>query len=308
MYENIFNIDVSQLAGQKLVSNSRVEIGVGAPTLFENGKYGTSTITMEAKVVVTLTGRAVQFSDGTFGYQMIYNDDNYGYIFSDQAGLWNKYGGTGNGESFERAKTELEMLLNYQKKILENNLLCARALEVTNNNTAVLPVAFRKQLFALQMRLALRNDALKESGYLEEITESESPTFSVYNDSLNNFMQNPSIGIVISTTTAIIVAAVIVVVSSVASYILFKKLHREAKTDFKYSNDLTAQLIKYLPEKVYAQLMKENAANAKQANEAIEAASGNTVVKMAKYAGVAFLGFWAVDKFLQSRNFEKLKS
>ena len=124
---------------------------------------------------------------------------------------------------------------------------------------------------------------------------------SVYNQKLIDFIKNPGIGIVISGTVAIIVSAVILLTGAAIAYALFKKLHAESKIDLSYSDNLTADLVRYLPPQVYEQLKKENAANEKKANDAIKNASGKSLITTAKYLAVGFLGFWAIDKFLQNR-------
>jgi len=191
----------------------------------------------------------------------------------------------------------LNELIEYNKKILEFNLLCARGVELASETGIVMPIAFRKNLYTLQSRLMARNEKIKESGYVENIQEGTSPNLGVYNKSLETFMNNPGIGFVISGTAAIIIVAIVILVSAAVAWKVFKALHAESKIDYKLSTDLTADLIKYLPKEVFDQLMKENEANAKKAQEALDNASGGSFLKNLKYASLGFGGFIIVDRF-----------
>lgn len=298
MYEDIFKKYDAKWAGQKLQSKQAVEIGLDAPVLQQSGKYSVVSATVGVNIIVTLTGRYLTFTDGSLGMQIMYNGQ-YGYIFSDTLDQWAKIA---DNSYVSKTQSIVSEMIDNHKIILENNLLCARALEVMAEKGTALPISFRQRLYALQTRLMDRNVKMKQSGYITDIEEGTSPNFSVYNQSIVNFMNNPGIGFAISTTAAIIITCIIVAATAAAAWAIFKTMHAESKVDFKYSNDLTADLIKYLPAQVYEQLMRENAANAAKANAAIKAASGKQLINTIKYAALGFGLIWGWEKLQNLQN------
>lgn len=295
MYEDIFKQYDKSVAGQRIISTRTVEIGTDAPTLLPSGKYGTVTISLNTNIQATMTGRYVTFSNGTRGYQIIYNNNEYGYVFSDTLNQWSKIE---SGKSTVAAQNTLSEIFEYHKSILEKNLLCARGLELLAESGAAVPVEYKQGVFDLQRNLIGRNNTLKQSGYIEDIQEAEHPTLNKYNQALVNFMNNPGVGFVISTTAVIIILAVVSALSVTVAYTVFKKMNTQAKADFKFSNSLTADLIKYLPAPVYEQLMKENAANQAAAQDAIDKAKGGGIFTAVKTGGLILLGVWVADKFI----------
>lgn len=297
MYQNIFTQYDSSIDGQKIKSLLSVEIGVDAPQPTGTGQYRTVTVSLDANVEATLTGRYLFFLDGSKAFQIKYNT-GYGYIFSENLSQWAK---VTDNKILYSAQSTLDELLNLHKSILEKNLLCARGLEIMTESGAAVPVEFKQRLFNLQVKLINRNNALKSGGHLQNTQEGEHPQLSRYNQALVNFMNAPGIGFVISTTAVIIILAVVSAASATIAYGIFKAMQKEAKADFNLSTDLTSDLIKYLPKEVYEQLMKENAANAKIANDAINSASTGGIMKTLKTGGLILAGVWITDKFIFNR-------
>ena len=297
MYEDIFYLVSVSLQNLKLYALPGAELGIDIPEKTDSGKYRIITQTVQPGLQILLTGRLMLLSDGTKCFQAM-TGNSYGYILEENAGYWSK---TPTNTNTDKAQTYLEELITYNQHILENNLLCARAIELISDGGGLVSNDTRAKLHALQTRLSARNEALKQSGYITEIQEATSPEFSVYNNSLIKFMQTPGIGLVITTTVALIVIGVIIATTSALVYVLVKNQHTEAKKDVEYSDDLMTNLRKFLPPKVFDQLMKENAANAKQFNKATDAASGKSLLNTAKYLAVGFLGFSLIDKFLINR-------
>lgn len=295
MYEDIFKLTDKTLVGQKIVSIKTVEIGADAPTLLASGKYGTVTVQLNTNVQATMTGRYVAFSDGTKGYQIIYNNNEYGYIFSNTLNQWSKL--TSN-KSTVAAQNTLSEMITYHQSILEKNLLCARGLELMAETGAGVPIHFKQGVYDLQRNLIARNEGLKQSGYITDIEEAEHPTLNKYNQALVTFMNNPNIGFVISGTAIIIILAVVSALTVTVAYTLFQKMNVQAKADFKFSNSLTADLIKFLPPAVYEQLMKENAANQAAAQDAIDKAKGSGIMGTIKTGALILAGVWIADKFI----------
>ena len=294
MYENIFTKYDSSIAGQKIKSLQTVEIGADAPQPTGTGQYRTVTVSLDANVAATLTGRYLIFSDGSKAYQIKYNT-GYGYIFSENLAQWAK---VSDDKMLHSAQSTLDELLELHKSILEKNLLCARGLELMTESGGAVPIEFKQRLFNLQANLINRNNALKNGGHVQNIQEGEHPELSKYNQALVNFMNAPGIGFVISTTAVIIILAIVSAASAAIAYGIFKALQKEAKADFSLSSDLTADLIKYLPAEVYDKLMKENAANAKIANDAISDASTGGIMQTVKTGALILAGVWIADKFI----------
>lgn len=299
MYEDIYTGYNSAYKGLKLIGTSNAQFGADYPKLLSTGQYSVVTANYGTTDIVEMTGRYLVMNTDV-AYQIIYGN-KYGYFLQSNAGYWNKYSDNSSTGTYSSATNYLNELIGYNQAILENNLLCARAIEYMTNNGGVVPVDYRKQLYALQTRLMKRNQQIIDSGYLSESESAESPNLSIYNDALNNFMNNPGIsGIGNPVAIVIIVLGVISLVSSYVAYVLFKKLNTEAKVDFGYSNSLNAKLLKYLPKDVYNDLMGENAYNAKTANNAISASKKQALWSSLKYAAVAFGTLFVVNKYKQT--------
>lgn len=299
MYEDIFYLKVASLKDVRIKPIQTTEIGLDAPIKNQSGKYQIVTASLNINIIAKLTGLAVDFSDGSYGYQIVFNNSQYGYIFNTTMYQWTKI--TETNTSTNKTEDVLNELITYNQQILENNLLCARGLELSAQNGIALPIEFRQQLYSLQNRLSTRNEKIKSSGYVQNVEERTSPEFSLYNQSMINFMNNPGIGFVISTTVAIIVTCILIAATAATAWALFKSMHTESKVDFNYSNNLLADLAHYLPPETFKKLMSENAANKKKADAAISAASGGGVVSTLKYLAIGYLGFTMIDKFLQKR-------
>lgn len=301
MYENIFTYYSKNFDGLTVYSLSGASIGSEHPTLVEGG-YASVTQSIPAGTKIVFTGRFFETQKGDICYQILYYTQSgsyYGYVWGEDLNGFTK---DIPGTSEENKTTNIiNELIGNNKIIVENNLLCARIFEYCKERGVVLPVKDRQTLYNLQARLIQRDQKIKSSGYVQNYEEGVSPDFSIYNQSLINFMNNPGIGIVISGTVAIIISIVLVAGTFAAAYALFKTLHAESVVDYKYSADLTAKLVKLLPPEVYQQLMSENEANAKAAQKAIDAASGKSTLNTIKYLAVGFAGFYLVDKFLATR-------
>lgn len=242
-----------------------------------------------------LTGYFNQEADGSYFVQIKLNKiiEGFSYGYANTTSLYKFESGT-----HLQAQSELNQLLGFHKSILEKNLLCARGLELVAETGAAVPVELKQRLYNLQAKLINRNNALKTSGYVENIEEGEHPKLSAYNQALVTFMNNPGIGFVISGTAIIIILAVVAAASAAIAYAVFKKMNAEAKADYAFSNDLTAQLLKYLPKDVYDKLMKENAANQAAAQDAIDNAKGGGIFTALKTGGLILLGVYLADKFI----------
>lgn len=306
MYENIFIYKEDSIVNKPIWALQNTGVGQDYPELQPSGKYASVLIGIPFGTKAVFTGRYLLNQNMTDTcYQVFisnfYGNSIYGYVWHSDLGSWSNKELVSDKNSI-LAQNFVNELINYNKSILEYNLLCARGLELSKQIGVALPNDFRGKLYGLQLRLQKRDEAIEQSGYVTAIQRGTSPDFSVYKNALNTFMANPGIGLVITTTTAIIIGCIILATGAVAAYALFKKLHAESKADFQLSADLTADLMKYLPKETFNQLMAENKANARKAQEAIDNASGKSMFTTLKYLAVGFAGFYVVDNFLVNRN------
>lgn len=306
MYENIFDIYAQGYDGLAIYALNGAQIGINVPTLKDSGKWASVYVSVPTGTRAVFTGRSFESASGNFCFQVKYlykSSEQWGYIWQDEFPNFTNVPAN-NGEKKEsEVKIILDELIFNNKTILENNLLCARIFEYTRERGIVLPNQYRADLLALHSRLIARNDKMKYNKYVQSYQESDSLDFSRYNDVLKKYLNSGgSIGLVITSTVAIVASIIILAGTFAAAYALFKSLHSESKIDYKYSNDLTAKLIKLLPKDTYEQLMRENAANVKQANKAIANARGGGMMNTLKYVAVGLLSFYAIDKFLFNRD------
>ncbi|MFM2292649.1 MAG: hypothetical protein RIS29_2462 [Bacteroidota bacterium] len=308
MYEDIFNL-VGDFGGKFLYPKSvNSAVGYDYPKLTADGtKYKIVTISISMNVYLQLTGRFFSMKDDICYQVKIYGLNSqpaYGYILSTDLEQWTA---TKPGDANKaKAQNLIDNIIGSHQTILESNLMCARILNYCKENAIVLPADARQRLYMLQTRLINRNEFMKNSGDLTNIQEAESPNFSMYNDELTNFMDNPGIGVI--PIVAIVVVAVVLAATAIVSISIYKKflpIDTEAKADVKYSTELEAQLIKFLPPDTYAKLKAENAANAADWQKKLEAASGKAWINTAKYVGIGVLAIWAFDKFNSNLSYNK---
>lgn len=299
MYEDIFtNIDQSAINKVIYALNNNAVFYLDFPKLITSGtnagRYSVSGVGISVGSKLTLTGRYFTTDNDMF-IQAVLNENNQsGYIVRSEA---ENYTDEQLPENVAKAQNIFDELITYHQDILENNLLCARAIELMNEKGATVPNDYKKRLYDLQNNLVARNNQIKNSGYITEAEEAASPNFSVYNKALVTFMNNPGIGLA-PVVIYIIVLGVVALGSALAAYGLFKKLHTSAKIDMKYSDNLTADLVRYLPEEVYTELMAENKANVKQWQKAVNAAGSRGWLSVLKYGAIGFGSIYLIDKFI----------
>lgn len=295
---SIYTKTASNLAGKFLFALPGASIGIGVPTDSNNdGVWNSVEQTVSPNSKITLTGNYFESAKGDICYECTFNGQA-AYFWSSESNNWSVTAIQSNG-TIVQAQNYLNELIGYNKNILENNLMCARILNFCSENGIALPSVARQNLYTLQNRLVARNQKIKATA--TSIDESESPSFGVYNDELVRFMNEPGIG-VLPLVYVIVIAAIALAATATSAIMIYKALHAEAKADFSYSNDLTAQLIKFLPSEVYQQLMDENAANQEKAQKAIDAASGKSLFNTIKTIGIGVGAIWLFDKFMSTRN------
>ena len=222
--------------------------------------------------IVTLTGYTVTTKSGNIGYQCT----NGYYIMLSEG--WTRNGSASvASHSTRQAQSLVDEIMQANKQILCNNLLCARYAHL-------LTAQQQQQVRDLQRRLEIRNQSLQDDN-LVQVTETNYP--AGYNDLapyLERLMSGEAVGLAI--TTWIIVGA-IVIGAATAAYYTYKKFADEAKQDVKFSKELTKTLTTKLTEAEYQQLLDETAGIVTKRR--ILASIGSTGKKML-IAGAALLG------------------
>ena len=233
---------VSTIAGRNYVASSSEAViydlrpdglfaGTGA---YLDGSSG--------KEVVTATGWVATSSRS--GHPMMqlvngqYIDGYEGWTATEQMGI--RY-------SQKSAQTYVDQVIKNNKRILENNLVCARF-------SYKLTASQRAQLYNLQTRLNTRNESLLQDGLVEAKSVSAPAGYAELQSYLDSVMQNGGVG---SVTAAIVIAAVVVASLSTAAYFCYKYYAAESEKDVKFSDELTKVLTSKLTEEEYAQLLEE---------------------------------------------------
>lgn len=197
----------------------------------------------EVMVTVTLTGYSTTTPKGNTAYQTI----NGGYIFLKDG--W-EYKGVAaiNRYSQTQAQALVNKIINNNKIIIQNNILCARFADK-------LTASEKQRLYDLQVQLQERNAALQTHGVCTDIQTSYPQGYVYLQSYLDSFMASGGIGI--STAVIVIISAVVIASLSTAAYFAYKSYADQSEKDVKYSKELTEILTSRLTEEEYQQLLQE---------------------------------------------------
>jgi hypothetical protein len=297
MYEEKFpNID-SNAKGLAVIS---IKDNANVFVAYPNFGYGLTV--SENTRVGYLTGRFITES-GINYVQVVFESE----ITDDEGRKYNfgcvnakEYRTAAMGKN-SSAKSLIDGLIANNKTILENNLICARIMELMTENNIPIQANHKKILYGLQSRLTSRNEKILTSPFLDAKQTGTPPELSVYSSSLQKFMNNTDIsgiGVLPVIAVNIIIYVVVPLLLTAIIYLLFKDSKKESDADVVYSEDLMANLIKYLPKEVLAQLLEENKVAAAKIKDN---ASGQSLIRTAGYLAAGFLGFTLIDKFLANR-------
>lgn len=220
-------------------------------TLRSDGAFASASVANNATTSVQLTGYYAIGRDGNAMYQTTSGEyirmaDGWEYVAHAPIRYY----------SAKDAQFYLNKIIKANKKILQNNLFCARFVSKLNEDQ-------QWELYFLQERLQERNNRIVSDGLCHQQQVSSPPGYSLLSNSLDNFMvamQTGSpvsgVGAVVSTTT-IVVAAIIIASLSTAAYFAYKYMAEKAEQDVKYSDELTAILTEKLTDEEYAMLKQE---------------------------------------------------
>lgn len=236
-----FNFD-KEAAGWCYKLNGNAELWA----LREDGRFvyvGAYVDTYDANTVsyVTLTGRYAIGKDGNAMYETTEGD------WICMADGWQKYE-LAYKVTQEVAQSLVNRIIAADRKIIANNILCARFAD------KLLPEQ-RTQLYNLQLRLQNRQSALENDGLCKDIKKGYPEGYSELESYLSSFMASGGVGVAI--WAIVVVAAVVIASLSTAAYFAYKAYAAEAEQDVKYSTELTKALTSKLTEEEYNQLLNE---------------------------------------------------
>lgn len=195
---------------------------------------------------VVLTGYSEVIPSGVTMYMVV----GGGYI--DLNDGWQLVG-TSNVpvKSVTEAQMQVNLLIERNKHILQNNLLCARYADRLTDDQRTL-------LYELQSRLEVRNNRLVEDGLCTSLTKSYPKGYADLSNYLTAFMARYNGGIG-SVAVTIIVTAVVIAATATAAYYAYRYYAEQALRDVKYSDELTKILTSKLTPEEYELLRKETA-------------------------------------------------
>lgn len=170
--------------------------------------------------------------------------------YQDTDGFWCHGGWTyEKSQKSGNAQNLVNQIIKNNKKIYENNLLCASA-------SKYMTVDDLRLLQNLQNRLLVRNQALEDKNLISNVEISYPDGYINLYSKLEALM-NQKIGIAISTTAMIVISAIVLVSVSAAAYFAYMAFAAESADDVKFSDELTAKLVSKLSADELKQLYEE---------------------------------------------------
>lgn len=271
-------------------------IYTGSGTVYhrlDNGKFNGVDVSLDGSSVsdrVVATGFATTASDGAVMIEVRGIDDWYTWI-DISSGQWTR-GKMADLYSASEAQGYVNKMINNNKEILMNNLLCARFANKLSEEE-------KRTLYGLQERLSERNSRLLQDGLVSGVQSSEAYGYGVLSPYLKRFMSS-GIGLVISTT-AIVISCVVIASLATAAYFAYKYYYEQSAKDIKYSKRLTETLLSKLTPEEYEQLMQETQGIVTKASIRSRLGSTFDIAKLALIAFGAYALYSLVSSTYKSR-------
>lgn len=237
---------------------------------------------------VQLTGYYIVAKSGKSMYQTISGvwvnlTDDSGWNYSYTASLPNA--------SAKQAQGYVNTIIENNKRIVENNCICARFADKLTNKQ-------KQDLYELQCRLEERNKQLQNDSLISSESEASPAGYNQLSEYLERFMKEQEgvsgVGVVVSTTVIIVVSAVVVAAMGLAAFFAYKAYAAESTADVKFSDKLTKTLCEKLTDEEYAQLMSETKGIVTKKTLAARFGSN---AKWLLAAGSVILGGWLFYKY-----------
>ena len=147
------------------------------------------------------------------------------------------------------AQSTIDKIIKNNKRILENNLICARF-------SHLLTAEQKDVLYGLQQRLLIRDNALRNNTLISSARESYPKGYMAEYGYLDSFMTAYE-GTSAVPVLYIVVSAVVVASLSVAAYYAYKAYLTESIQDVEYSDELTKILTEKLSDEDFQMLKEE---------------------------------------------------
>ncbi len=216
----------------------------------------------------------------TYGTWYVVYNGGQDWTFIDKAVNIRKYG-------VSDAQRIINGIINNNITILQNNLVCARFVNMFTPEQ-------KKLIRDLQKRLIVRNNALIEDGYCENITQNYPQGYADLEPYLNALMQNESIGL--ATWATIVIIASVIAAAAGAAYFVYRDFFEESEKDVKFSKELMKVLEQKLTPEEYQQLLNETQNIVTKARIRQAAGSYWDILKYAAIAAAGYLGYRFIIK------------
>lgn len=306
MYEDFFNrYDASLTKNIYSAQVDRIKYYINVPRLLDSGNYERQYLIVKKGTRIWLTGRYRKFGQTDRFIQSVDADGNHGYIMGAQisAGEWSYYSTEGNNPSitsYKDSEIMVNSLIDNNKTILENNLLCAGLITELEKQGKDMSAAKRKVML-LQRRLEERDNAIFASNKFEKVTTATPIGFIRYKNNLQDIADKTAIGAP-PIVVAIVVSVVFTILTMALLYKTFKPHYSESKADLKVSKELTELLANVDPE-VRAKILAD-------LEEQVDKAyirgkmdgSGVGTIKTLTYMGAGILGFMLLSNLFNVQN------
>lgn len=227
---------------------------------------------------VTLTGWFTT-QQGLSYYQT--TDSLYQYVTLLDNNMPVQYDSNGNSNGYD-AQELVNGIIKNNKRILENNLICARFAYKLNLNQ-------RDLLYNLQSRLEIRDNALVNNQLISKAEVSYPKGYQNESSYLKKFMDDGGkVGLVLSGTATIVVSAIVLASVGAAAYFAYQAYYAESMDDVKYSDELTAILADKLTPEELQMLKDETAGIVTKARLKSSVGSLGSILKWAAYGFAAY--------------------
>ncbi|MGC3979035.1 MAG: hypothetical protein QM751_12915 [Paludibacteraceae bacterium] len=295
---------------------------------YDKSVVGTAVISLTTPTIVGLgypgLGKGLQFPEANIrvgylsGYWTKKNNVNYACVeferlMGDESTGYYQFGYVEMqnyklyqyGEKSD-TKSMLDEMMSNNMKIYENNLLCAGLISKLSEQNIALPADYAKQLYALQLRLEVRNDRLNQCSLLTIDKQTSPAGFELYRSELESFM-GTKIGATVPQKIApilivIIVSVIFTALVGLSLYNMFKPDYTDSKADLKVSDNLTKAIATLSPEARQEVLNDLEGQIDKAYVEGKMSGSGMGIIKTIGYALAAFAGFIVITKLNETVN------
>lgn len=170
------------------------------------------------------------------------------YIPIDDIGNWQAVSRNTNIPHYSRDEVQamIDAMLANDRRIVENNLFCARYADK-------LTAKEKKAVVTLQRRVMERQEALQAHDLVEDIKYAQPEGYAEFAPYLEKLM-NSGIGF---AWAAFIAWCLVLGATAAACYFVYRDFFAQSKDDVKWSDELTRTLKNKLTDEEYAQLERE---------------------------------------------------